>query len=340
VPPPEESHVDSDQTARDRNRERLAQSAAAAREAARHRSLAAREAALAKSAKARAAALEKSAGARDAARERGRESREKITQGAVAARERGRDIKRAAANLDVPWARTAPARAAREGFISFMLGPIIDWYTARRTVNREAFESLQPPVLFVANHSSHIDTPIIMRALPRKWRQRTAVGAAADYFYKNKLIAAVVSLIFNTVPIERKGGGLEGGSAEHLHTILRQRWNLLLYPEGSRSRDGGLHRMRSGAAVLAAQHGIPIVPVYVEGTHDAMPPGRFWPRRKFWRRRHPISVRFGPPVVPIPGEHRREITDRLQAYFDEQDARVNGTPVPDRSPSPAAPAAA
>ncbi len=328
MPQPRERNADGDHGARERSRERLAQSAAAAREAALHRSLAAREAALAKSAKARAAALEKGAGARDAARERGREGREKISQGAVAARERGRDIRRAAANLDVPWARTAPARAAREGFLSFLLGPVIDWYTARRTVNREAFEDLAPPVLFVANHSSHIDTPVIMRALPRKWRQRTAVGAAADYFYKNRLIAAVVSLIFNTVPIERKGGGLEGGSAEHLHTILRQRWNLLLYPEGSRSRDGGLHRMRSGAAVLAAQHGIPIVPVWVEGTHDAMPPGRAWPRRKFWKRRHPISVRFGPPVVPLPGEHRREITDRVQAFFDEQEARASGASPP------------
>jgi hypothetical protein len=205
VPHGRERASDGDATAR----ERMAQSTAAAREAARHRTLAAREAALAQSAKARAATLEKSAGAR----ERGREGRERIAQGAVAARERGRGIRRAAANLDVPWARCAPARAAREGFLSFLLGPIIDWYTARRTVNREAFEDLAPPVLFVANHSSHIDTPIIMRALPRKWRQRTAVGAAADYFYKNKLVAATVSLIFNTVPIERQGGGLEGGSA-------------------------------------------------------------------------------------------------------------------------------
>jgi 1-acyl-sn-glycerol-3-phosphate acyltransferase len=95
--------------------------------------------------------------------------------------------------------------------------------------------------------------------------------------------------------------------------------------------------MRSGAAVLAAQHGIPIVPVYVEGTRDAMPPGRAWPRRKFWRRRHPISVRFGAPVIPLPGEHRREITNRLQKFFDEQDARVSrDASPPSRPATPAA----
>jgi 1-acyl-sn-glycerol-3-phosphate acyltransferase len=305
VPEPRERTADA--------RERMAQSAAAAREAARHRSLAARESALAKSAQARASALE-----------------------------RGRDIRRTAASkLDVPWARWAPARAARETFLSFLLGPIMDWYTRRRTIGREVFDGLATPVLFVANHSSHIDTPVIMRALPRTWRQRTAVGAAADYFYKNKLIAAAVSLIFNTVPIERQGGGLEGGSAEHIHKILRQRWNLLLYPEGSRSRDGEVHRMRSGAAVLAAQHGIPIVPVFVEGTHEAMPPGRVWPSRKIWQRRYPISVRFGEPVVPIPGEHRRDITNRLQTFFDEQEARLNGSNgARARAPRPATPAAA
>ena len=46
-----------------------------------------------------------------------------------------------------------------------------------------------------------------------------------------------------------------------------------MFPEGTRSRDGAIGKVRSGAAVIAAQHGIDIVPIYVDGTHDAMPPG-------------------------------------------------------------------
>jgi 1-acyl-sn-glycerol-3-phosphate acyltransferase len=252
--------------------------------------------------------------ARDAAQER-------VLQTARSARERGREIRCAA--LDMPWARCAPARLARETILSGLLGPVMDWYVRRRIEGRETFDRLRPPVVFVANHSSHMDTPAILRALPRAWRQRTAVAAAADYFYRKRWIAAAVSLLFSTVPISRRGGGMDKGAADHLHRLLRQRWNLLLYPEGTRSRDGHRGKLHSGAAVLASENGVPILPIYVAGTREAMPPGRSWPKR--WRaglflRRHPIRVHFGQPIRPLPGEHRNETMARVQAWFDGQEA--------------------
>jgi 1-acyl-sn-glycerol-3-phosphate acyltransferase len=247
-------------------------------------------------------------------------AQERVLQTARSARERGREIRCAA--LDMPWARCAPARLARETILSGFFGPVMAWYVNRRVEGREVFDGLKPPVVFVANHSSHMDTPTILRALPRQWRQRTAVAAAADYFYRKRWVAAAVSLLFSTVPISRRGGGMEKGSADHLHRLLRQRWNLLLYPEGTRSRDGSRGKLHSGAAVLAAAHDVAILPIYVNGTRDAMPPGRTWPKR--WRaglflRRHPICVRFGPPIRPLPGEHRNETMARVQAWFDAQE---------------------
>jgi 1-acyl-sn-glycerol-3-phosphate acyltransferase len=175
-------------------------------------------------------------------------------------------------------------------------------------------------VILVANHGSHLDTPVILRALPRAWRQRTAVAAAADYFYRNRLSAAAVSLLFNTVPVARGGGGLLQGAADHLHRLIDQRWNLLLYPEGTRSRDGEVGKVRSGAAVLAAEHGIAIVPMHVSGTRDAMPPGRIWPRRRgaLRLRRHPVEVRFGRPIGP--DADRKVVVAALEAFFAEQAA--------------------
>ena len=149
-------------------------------------------------------------------------------------------------------------------------------------------------MIFVANHSSHLDTPTILRALPLRWRQRTAVAAAADYFYKKRAVANAVALIFNTVPLARSGGGVGNGSTEHVDRLIDQRWNLLMFPEGTRSRDGRLGKMRSGAAAIAQSHGIPIVPIFVKGTHDAMPPGRNWPKRRHLiARRQRVEVRFG-----------------------------------------------
>jgi 1-acyl-sn-glycerol-3-phosphate acyltransferase len=170
-----------------------------------------------------------------------------------------------------------------------------------------------------------MDTPTILRALPRPWRQRTAVAAAADYFYRKRWVAAAVSLLFSTVPISRRGGGMDEGAADHLHRLLRKRWNLLLYPEGTRSRDGARGKLHSGAAVLATQHDVPILPIWVSGTREAMPPGRSWPRRwsaGMFLRRHPICVRFGPPIQPLPGEHRNETMARVQAWFDAQEGIV------------------
>ena len=227
--------------------------------------------------------------------------------------------------LDVPWARCALARLVREWVLSLVLAPIIDFYVRFRAEGRGHFDAIQPPVVFVANHASHLDTPAILRALPRRWRQRTAVAAASDYFYRNRLVAAAVALVFNTVPVQRGGGGLAKGAKEHLDRLIRQRWNLLLYPEGTRSRDGHLGKLRSGAAVLAAEHGLTIVPIYVEGTHDAMPPGRSWPRRLRFARRHPVAVRFG---APIPPAGRDAVMAQLQIFYQQQGDRLPAEPVP------------
>src|SRR3954453_23889160 len=208
-------------------------------------------------------------------------AQERVRQTARTARERAGEIR--CATLDMPWARCAPARLARETILSGLLAPVMAWYVRRRVEGREIFAALRPPVIFVANHSSHIDTPTILRALPRAWRQRTSVAAAADYFYRKRWVAAAVSLLFSTVPIQRKGGGMDSGSADHLHRLLGQRWNLLLYPEGTRSRNGARGKLHSGAAVLAAAHDVAIVPIHVVGTRAAMPPGRTWPKR--WRAR-------------------------------------------------------
>lgn len=236
-------------------------------------------------------------------------------------RSRGAELARHYSKMDVSWARCGYARAAREGLLSFVLGPMTDYYLRRRTVGREVFDDLTPPVVFVANHSSHLDTPTILRAIPRKWRNRTAVAAAADYFYKKRWTANGVALLFNTVPLGRSGGGLANGATDHVDRLIRQRWNLLMFPEGTRSRDGEIGKIHSGAAVIAAHHGVDIVPMYVSGTHDAMPPGQNWPKRRpgrFLPRRHKVEVRFGAPIKSRDEEHRREVMDEVRAFWDRK----------------------
>ena len=140
--------------------------------------------------------------------------------------------------MDVSWARCGYARAAREGMLSGVLGPMMDCYLRRRDgrargVRRPAAaghlrrQPLEPP--------GHADDPA---RHPAHWRNRTAVAAAADYFYKKRWKANGVALLFNTVPLGRNGGGLGSGATDHVDRLIDQRWNLLMFPEGTRSRDG------------------------------------------------------------------------------------------------------
>ena len=102
---------------------------------------------------------------------------------------------------DLAWARGGAARAVREVLLRAVLGPLMDAYTRRQIVGRDRLAGLEAPVLFVANHSSHMDTPAILRALPRPWRRRTVVAAAADYFYAKRRLGWTVSLFLSLIHI-------------------------------------------------------------------------------------------------------------------------------------------
>jgi 1-acyl-sn-glycerol-3-phosphate acyltransferase len=203
------------------------------------------------------------------------------------------------------WSRRRPARAVREVAQKGVLEPLFRSQVKPHVEGLDVLTRLQPPVLFVANHASHLDTPLILLSLPDEWRRVTAVAAAADYFFDTWWRAVGSALVFNTFPIERRGGSL----ANTPGAVLQEGWNLVVYPEGTRSHDGWLGRFRLGAAHLAAEHGVPVVPVVHAGTFAAMPRGQGWPSPG----RRSVTIRFGQPVQPDAGESARDLADRIHA---------------------------
>jgi 1-acyl-sn-glycerol-3-phosphate acyltransferase len=218
--------------------------------------------------------------------------------------------------VDTSWARGKAAVAVRETLLHGVFSPLIGAYTTATVHGAEHLRAIDAPVLFVANHSSHMDTPVLLRALPREWRRRTAVAAAADYFFEKPWLAHAVSLAFNTVPVDRKGAA--GDAATELIRLLESGWSIVIFAEGTRSRDGTIGRLHSGAALLAAEHDLPMVPVLVTGTHPVMPPGHSWMTRG--RHRTPIAVHFGQPIRAEPGEHRTETMERVRLFFASRGA--------------------
>ncbi len=85
---------------------------------------------------------------------------------------------------------------------------------------------------------------------------------------------------------------------------------MLVYPEGTRSEDGWVGKVRGGAGFLAAANRLPLVPLYVSGTFESMPRGRSWPRP------HPVTVYVGTPLHPEEGDNHRAMTARLRTALD------------------------
>ena len=122
--------------------------------------------------------------------------------------------------------------------------------------------------------------------------------------------------------IRNQFGGVLGGP------IKRDRTFFFADYEGTRSRDGRVGRLRSGAALLAAEHHLPIVPIHVSGTREAMPRGHRWMVFKAGRPgpRHPLEIRFGKPIAPRGDEHPSEVMERVRLFLAECGAETEREP--------------
>ncbi len=205
---------------------------------------------------------------------------------------------------DLGWARQEPVRTIRWLIQRGLLLPFTEVMSHPKVEGREWVSELDRPVIFAANHSSHADTSLILHALTDTARDRTVVAAAADYWYKRPLLGNIVSLFLNTFPFSRTGGAQ--GQLHASSTLLKSGWNLVLFPEGSRSPDGRIQEFRPGVGHLANETGTPVVPVHIRGAQRIMPKGQKLPLPA------PARVRIGKPMRPAPKEGSREFTTRVE----------------------------
>ncbi len=202
------------------------------------------------------------------------------------------------------WART-PAVKALRGFLQRgVLKPVVWNEVSPLVEGLDNLEDLEAPVMFVSNHSSHLDASLILGSLPHGWRRKTAVGAAADYFFDTWYKSIGTAIFYNAFPIDRAGRGNQIPTARKL---VDEGWNLVVFPEGTRSSDGWMQRFRHGASRLCIDLQMPAVPIGIRGASAAMPKGSAWPKAG----RHPVTVRFGPPIYPEPGEDHRQFSRKL-----------------------------
>ena len=175
------------------------------------------------------------------------------------------------------------------------------------------------PVIVAANHISFFDTVVLMLSVPRK---TYFVGKAEymDSWATSRLFPAM-----GLIPIEREAAKQAVAALGVAADVLRQGHVLGIYPEGTRSRDGLLHKGHTGVAQLALMTGAPIVPVGLVGTDRIQPIGAKVPRP--YRK---AEIRFGHPLDPAAyGGSSRRRRQQMTADLKESVRRLTGRPTSD-----------
>lgn len=151
---------------------------------------------------------------------------------------------------------------------------------------REVLTDLEPPYLICPNHQSYLDPFLVCSTYPRRVLSNI-FHVGASMFFTNAVMAQLARLI-NVVPIDpdlQLLRAMRAGTAG-----LRAGKILNIYPEGQRSFDGQLYEFKKGAAILATELKLPIVPVALDGTY------RIWPRRSWRFRLAKVKISFGEPI--------------------------------------------
>jgi len=201
------------------------------------------------------------------------------------------------------WPRTGAVSLVRDALQDGLVVPLVKAYCSPFRAVDATDGKLRGPLVMVANHGSHLDTPAILAALSPHIRHRTAVAAAADYFYRNRLLGAAASVGIGTFAFTRHGrAGMRQAEA-----LLAAGWNVLVFPQGTRGdADADWLPFKGGVGQVVFETGAAVLPIGVCGSRAA------WPRGQRLPRRAPIEVRLGSVWQPPAGMPAAEIVAEVE----------------------------
>lgn len=164
------------------------------------------------------------------------------------------------------------------------------------------------PVIFAPNHQSFLDAPLVVTHFPSATLRST-------YFYakKDHVRGAFMRMLARNHNVVIMDMRTLKDSIRALGQILSDGKNLVIFPEGTRTRDGKVGEFKKTFAILARELGVPVVPVRIEGAYEA------WPRTRRFPRCRKVSVTYLPPIMPGEGEDYKAFAARVrQAVAGEE----------------------
>jgi long-chain acyl-CoA synthetase len=222
--------------------------------------------------------------------------------------------------VDFPsWNRALPFRALRAVALPAFLLPLARVFAWTSVRGLEHLQHLQGPVIFAANHQSHMDVPVILGALPGRWRRRVATAMAKEFFkahffpeqyprrqrWTRSLEYYLSAAFFNTFPLpQREAGALQ--TLRYAGDLISEGFSVLIFPEGKRTDHGEIAPFRPGVGMMAARLGVPIVPVRLEGVDRVL--------HQTWKmaKPGPVSVTFGAPMR-LSGDDYADLAAQVEA---------------------------
>jgi long-chain acyl-CoA synthetase len=226
--------------------------------------------------------------------------------------------------VDFPaWNRSWPARAIRRSSLPTWILPLARLFAKIRVEGLENLEKIDSPVIFAANHQSHMDTPVIMAAMPPRLRYRLAPAMAKEFFkahffpdefgrrarFTNSLNYYLAALFFNAFPLPQREAGARQ-TLRYIGDVLEDGFSVLIFPEGRRTQTGAIDQFRPGIGMIAARLAVPIVPVRLKGLENVLPP------HAKMARRGEVRVVFGPPLRLTGDDYpalARQVEDAVRA---------------------------
>lgn len=147
----------------------------------------------------------------------------------------------------------------------------------RLSVKGTSFADLyrtQPKLIIISNHASHLDAVSIAAAIPRRYWLNLYIAAAKDYFFSNPLFTFFSKHCLGAIPIDRKDRRGEAiNLIMQLLTELDRMW-LIIFPEGTRSKDGKIHEFKRGVSIFSERTQTPLLFTYLEGNMELWPKGQ------------------------------------------------------------------
>jgi long-chain acyl-CoA synthetase len=231
------------------------------------------------------------------------------------------------------WPWQLPIRWIRATFIECVAQPLVWFLAAPRVSTARAQHTTQPqpthkqptqPLLIIANHVTAYDLPLLLYALPRAIRLRTAVAMSGEMLedfrharnqqsrWLNPLGPPtwfLLTALFNVFPLPRLRDFQR--SFAHAGNALDHRFHVVVFPEGTRSPEGALAPFRPGIGLLVKQSSAAVLPMAIQGL------GELKTRRSRWFRSGALQVRVGQPIRFAPNDTEATITARLHAEVEK-----------------------